>query len=243
MTDDRTYEAFLARWSRRKRAAGEDQRTEQVGPSTGSAPSELKKSEHGEPEQKPDGDEPFDPASLPPLDSIKAETDVTAFLRKGVPPDLTRAALRRAWSSDPAIRDFVGLAENSWDFNDPTAIPGFGPLDQSPEQVRRMVADLFGEVRQVADQVVGQAGKLADDGLPAPSHQTDSTVFSASDVAAPDEVGMAAGQQTAEGISLGDDDHHSAAAREEGEPAIALQQNDALPAPRPRRSHGGALPR
>jgi hypothetical protein len=49
-------------------------------------------------------------------------------LRKGVPADLTRAALRRAWASDPAIRDFIGIAENQWDFNDPNGIPGFGPL-------------------------------------------------------------------------------------------------------------------
>jgi hypothetical protein len=41
---------------------------------------------------------------------------------------LTRAALRRVWSSDPAIRDFIGIAENQWDFNDPEGIPGFGPL-------------------------------------------------------------------------------------------------------------------
>jgi hypothetical protein len=41
---------------------------------------------------------------------------------------LARAALRRAWANDPAIRDFVGVAENQWDFNDPDAIPGFGPL-------------------------------------------------------------------------------------------------------------------
>jgi hypothetical protein len=36
--------------------------------------------------------------------------------------------LRRAWVSDPVIRDFIGIAENQWDFNDPNGIPGFGPL-------------------------------------------------------------------------------------------------------------------
>ena len=70
----------------------------------------------------------FDPASLPSIESIVADTDVIAFLRAGVPNELTRAALRRAWTSDPAIRDFIGIAENQWDFNDPNAIPGFGPL-------------------------------------------------------------------------------------------------------------------
>jgi hypothetical protein len=71
---------------------------------------------------------PFDPASLPSIESIAADTDIIAFLRAGVPAELTRAALRRAWTSDPAIRDFIGIAENQWDFNDPNAIPGFGPL-------------------------------------------------------------------------------------------------------------------
>ena len=73
-------------------------------------------------------DAPFDLASLPSIESIAADTDIIAFLRAGVPTELTRAALRRAWASDPAIRDFIGIAENQWDFNDPDAIPGFGPL-------------------------------------------------------------------------------------------------------------------
>src|SRR5260370_40134417 len=55
-------------------------------------------------------------------------TDIRSFLASSVPVELTNAALRRAWVPDPAIRDFVGIAENQWDFNDPTAMPGFGPL-------------------------------------------------------------------------------------------------------------------
>jgi TorA maturation chaperone TorD len=70
----------------------------------------------------------FDPASLPPLQSITAGTDIRSFLGSGVPVELTKAALRRAWVTDPAIRDFIGIAESQWDFNDPTAMPGFGPL-------------------------------------------------------------------------------------------------------------------
>ena len=76
----------------------------------------------------PANEEPFDPASLPSIESIVADTDIVVFLRTGIPAELTRAALRKAWSSDPAIRDFVGIADNQWDFNDPDAIPGFGPL-------------------------------------------------------------------------------------------------------------------
>ncbi len=90
----------------------------------------------------PETPEPeFDPATLPPLESISSVSDITAFLRAGVPADLTRAALRRVWTADPAIRDFVGLAENAWDFTDPNAMPGFGPLEMTDE-VRRMIAEV-----------------------------------------------------------------------------------------------------
>jgi hypothetical protein len=34
----------------------------------------------------------------------------------------------RALLADPAIRNAVGLAENSWDFSTPDGVPGFGPI-------------------------------------------------------------------------------------------------------------------
>jgi len=67
-------------------------------------------------------------ANLPPIESIGSGSDIRPFLAFGVPPDLTRAALRRAWLTDPAIRDFIGLSENSWDFNAPSGTSGFGSL-------------------------------------------------------------------------------------------------------------------
>jgi len=85
----------------------------------------------------------FDPATLPPVESIDAGTDVSAFLRPGVPADLAQAALRRAWVADPAIRDFVGLAENAWDFNAADGVPGFGPL-RTIDDVQRLVAQVAG---------------------------------------------------------------------------------------------------
>ncbi|MEQ1612029.1 MAG: DUF3306 domain-containing protein, partial [Hyphomicrobiaceae bacterium] len=48
----------------------------------------------------------------------------TGFLQKGVPDALQRMALRRMWSLDPAIRDFVEVAENQWDFNAVGGVPG-----------------------------------------------------------------------------------------------------------------------
>jgi hypothetical protein len=83
----------------------------------------------------------FDPASLPPIESIVADSDIQQFLYEGVPPELTRAALRSAWSADPAIRDFVGIAENQWNFNDHSCIPGFGPLE-APDLVARALGSL-----------------------------------------------------------------------------------------------------
>ena len=86
----------------------------------------------------------FDFANWPLLDLIDARTNVAAFFRSGVPAELRVAALRRAWMADPAIRDFKGLEENNWDFDNPSSIPGFGEL--GPEvDVRTMVAQIFGE--------------------------------------------------------------------------------------------------
>ena len=62
-----------------------------------------------------------------------------------MPQELTRAALRRAWAADPAIRDFVGLAENAWDFTDPKAMPGFGDIPAGYD-LKKMVAEVFGEL-------------------------------------------------------------------------------------------------
>ena len=93
----------------------------------------------------------FDPASLPSLDSIGALTDIRAFLQPGVPSELRLAALRRAWSADPAIRDFKGLAENDWDFTAPNSMLGFGDLDPS---IDVSVGDLFG-VRTLRDTYFG----------------------------------------------------------------------------------------
>ena len=123
---------FLARWSERK-----------LQPEPGKPPEEKKPSEAGEQVAKaPSGPVPeFDISTLPSLDSITPNSDIRVFLQRGVPAELTRAALRRAWSADPAIRDFVGLSENAWDFNAPDSIPGFGSLTAA--DVQRSTEQLF----------------------------------------------------------------------------------------------------
>src|SRR5258707_5962940 len=84
----------------------------------------------------------FDPASLPPIESIVADSDIRQFLQAQVPEELTRAALRSAWTADPAIRDFVGIAENQWDFNDHAAMAGFGPLEATNYLVAQALGSL-----------------------------------------------------------------------------------------------------
>ena len=118
---------------------------------------------------------PFDPASLPPLQSITVGTDIRSFLGSSVPVELTKAALRRAWATDPAIRDFVGIAESQWDFNDPTAMPGFGPLGANDvsgfvglgkaEQARRAAeavdAQAISDTRQIDEIDLARAQEYA----------------------------------------------------------------------------------
>ena len=108
-------ENFIRRWSRRKRKASDektprDQTSPRQAASPGSPQGDASKS--GQPAAAGPDIPEFDPASLPPVDAIKADTDITAFMRAGVPAELRHAALRRAWSADAAIRDFVGLNEN-----------------------------------------------------------------------------------------------------------------------------------
>jgi len=97
----------------------------------------------------------FDPASLPSIESIAAGTDIRAFLAPGVPAELTQAALRRAWAADPAIRDFIGPAENAWDFTAPDGVPGFGSL--SADEVQRLAAQFFAPASAEKDPAVSDS--------------------------------------------------------------------------------------
>jgi hypothetical protein len=236
-------ENFLSRWSRRKLEPEQAQRDEGVS---------ARELETGEP--KTDAEEPvktesaadrqaegsrsnepgFDLTKLPSLESITAETDVRVFLQKGVPAELSRAALRRAWSADPAIRDFIGIAENQYDFATGKDLPGFGDLDISADELRRLVAEVFGE-------------KLPEPELPpAPS--------AAAQAPAPmDDLQVDEGQQTV--ADAADREEQSPAGTDAiAAPEVSPQCNNAdtasqqsIPEPEPdlfaaRRPHGRALP-
>lgn len=125
-------EPFLARWSRRKREgdrADEPPAEQPPAVHPAAAPVPVPDSaEAGSVVSDQTGEAAFDPSTLPALDSIDAATDIRGFLARGVPAAVGREALRRAWLADPAVRDFIGPAENAWDFTAPDGVPGFGPL-------------------------------------------------------------------------------------------------------------------
>ena len=129
---------YLQRWSQRKRAAG------MRGSERVDRAAAAEKGSVLDATAPPDATSAtVDLAALPAIESITGTSDVRPFLASGVPMELQRAALRRLWLVDPAIRDFIGIAENQWDFANPDTVPGFGPL-QLTVALQRMLDALTG---------------------------------------------------------------------------------------------------
>jgi hypothetical protein len=223
-------ESFLERWSRRKRGVCPDARQQPKAEiAAGGAQSEV-------PAAAPPSESqaPFDPASLPSIESIDAGSDIRAFLAAGVPADLTRAALRRAWSADPTVRDFIGLSENAWDFNASEGVPGFGSV--TPENVRRLLAQAIGEP-EPADPARAAGATPSAPEAPVPTSDSNPPA----EPAAQQTDGHDASEEMQEYDATVD--RRDAAPR--GERNIAMQDKSGKQQsrrPLPRRSHGGALP-
>jgi hypothetical protein len=220
-------ENFFERWSRRKRAAaaqGEKatsaddspaERTVEQSPDEQCAPAPAEKTEPS-----------FDPASLPSIDSINAISDIRAFLAPGVPAELTRAALRRAWVADPAIRDFVGLSENAWDFTAPGGVPGFEAFGEG-DDLRRFIAHLTHGSSEDVD-TLSQAG-LADASQAAQSTQDSPPAAEAAP--APDHPDTVSVEPPDDLLQ----DNNNDAAAQRGDARGGTSGSG-------RRGHGGALP-
>jgi hypothetical protein len=128
MSDNRQdeQEGFLARWSRRKAqtmrgeeppepATDEDDAAPPVA--TDEAPPVADAAAADTDEASPEG-VPEALPELPPLDSLSADSDYSAFMSKGVPADLRQKALRKLFHSDKFnIRD--GLDDYDLDFSKP----------------------------------------------------------------------------------------------------------------------------
>lgn len=222
-------EGFLSRWSRRKRDA-----VAEPAPSP-DQPLDAPAEPPAEPGVAPMGTGPMgtgpsaaapiraacpipnlpeiDLASLPRIEDLTAESDFALFLRPGIPSLLRNAALRRMWSLDPAIRDYVGPLDYQWDFNTPGGLP-FGFSNE-----------LGGDVAKLLAQAVGQIEKLAEDPPEAGAEPGPS----------PAEPPALAEQP----VSL----VAEAPAPELGPPELGPPElGPPEPGPVPRRRHGGALP-
>jgi hypothetical protein len=119
---------FLTRWTRRKHAVEAAEATgEASGAIVGNA-TQLPIEPDAEPSPAADAEneESENSELLPRIEDLTPQSDLSAFLRKGVPDALKKAALRRMWSLDPAIRDYIGPSEYAWDFNNPASHQGDG---------------------------------------------------------------------------------------------------------------------
>jgi hypothetical protein len=232
---------FLERWSRKKidaeREAPETPGAQEVTPpEEGALPERQAKADATVPAKAAPKPE-FDLASLPSLDSITAATDIRAFLAPGVPKELARAALRRVWSADPAIRDFKGLAENDWDFTDPTAMPGFGALPPGYD-VKKLVAQIFGGGEKPTDP------EVAEGQPPIPQAPIAQQIAPPAAAAEPEPSSEAEAASGAAKISEGGQQvaHSDVVQRNNITASHNSNADDDTEEPKNRRQHGGALP-
>jgi hypothetical protein len=139
--------SFLSRWSQRKQEAKQLER-------------EPPAADPDVPVVESDAEPEFDLSSLPKLEDLTATTDITAFLRKGVPESLRNAALRKSWALDPAIRNYVNPAlDYAYDWNTPGGVPGSSEIGAGMD-VARLVSQIMGGGESVAEP----AGSAADPG-------------------------------------------------------------------------------
>ena len=219
-------EDFLKRWSRRKRDVAEAEREPADFAHESAAPTGDERSI--EPVAAVEPPEPvFDLKKLPPIDSITAATDIRPFLAPGVPVDIARAALRRAWSVDRRIRDFVGLADYDFDYHAVGGAGGFGPLEMTDE-LRRAVARIVGEIADAG-------GEAPRERVVGAESTEKSRVFGADVEALPTALSQAPAQAT------------PAAAPAFADTRVAVLQHERpqneLRRTTPRRGHGRALPK
>jgi len=135
------HKSFLARWSQRKHEAKQPDRD---------APATEADVPPG-PVAQSDAPPEFDLSSLPNLEDMTATTDITAFLRKGVPEHLRNAALRKSWALDPAIRNYVNPAlDYAYDWNTPGGVPGSSEIGAGMD-VARLVSQIMGSGEPAAE--------------------------------------------------------------------------------------------
>ena len=224
---------IFARWARRKQAVRE---SEAHGPDREEGnfdqAAAQRDAESADPPIAAAGPDAEHAEPLPRLEDLTGESDLSAFLREGVPEALRSAALRKVWSLDPAIRDYIGPSEYAWDFNQPGSMAGFGSLDAG-EAVSEFLATMSGGVRAGLDLTANspETSPLSSDTAAGPpAHDAG---------AAPDDVAAAASARVP---PVPSSPSHLVSDRPAGEAEVAVQPDEQSRAAA-RSRHGGALPR
>jgi hypothetical protein len=227
---DEADRGFLARWSQRKQEARQPE-LKPDAPAGEKAESSALPAPQGE-----DAAPELDLSTLPKLEELTASTDITAFLRKGVPEHLRNAALRKSWALDPAIRNYVSPAlEYAYDWNAPGGVPGGGELGAGLD-VARLVSQIMGEP---AAETINSDSKSKHDVTDSPAGPSASDLSEKLQVHLPEESIRPPDEPTTaetEAISRADDDPGESMSSKESQPerTVASQQ--------PLRRHGTAKP-
>ena len=221
---------FLARWSQRKQEA------KQPEPKRDAPAAEGVESSGSPAPQGEDVAPEFDLSTLPKLEELTGSTDITAFLRKGVPEHLRNAALQKSWALDPAIRNYVNPAlEYAYDWNAPGGVPGGGELGAGVD-VARLVSQIMGEPAAEAINFDANVKDEAAAGTPVAPAERDLPAEPREDH--PVQSLRRSGESAAETEAV------SKADSDAGEPAPAGETQPAKPAApqQPVRRHGTAKP-
>jgi hypothetical protein len=230
-------DGFLARWSRRKiEVQREEARTPAPLPEDADAPA---------PEPRPEAEElsPEEIAALPKIEELTLESDISVFLRKGVPEVLKNAALRRVWSLDPAIRDYVGDARDyAYDWNVPGGVPGNGSLLPS-DDVEAMLRGMFSK------SPTGDVAAAAGDKQSSESQSREAASLPVESAPIDERTARPAGSSPAEPLAVAPDAPNALVGRAEIPPEVSPERletslvSEPETAPiAPRRRHGGAKP-
>jgi hypothetical protein len=219
--EDGEGKGFLSRWSQRKREAKQPRRDKPV----------VEADMSSEPIAESAAEPEFDLSSLPKLEDLTETTDITAFLRKGVPESLRNAALRKSWALDPAIRNYVNPAlDYAYDWNTPGGVPGSSEIGAGMD-VARLVSQIMGSGESA---VTAEAGNEPASGPPQFPEE------SAAQKPEPD--------LPTDAVRLGDETisqkpvNAEQGTRVEAEPAMAAEESSVVAPQQAVRRHGSAKP-
>jgi len=210
---DEPDSGFLARWSQRKAAARRQPAAAEPSDAKAVAPSAMP----AEAEPQPDL------TTLPPIETLTAESDFAPFLARGIPDALRREALRKLWLVEPSVRDYVPLVEYNWDFT----APGYGDLLPT-DDVQKLLKHILSEKDEAAPET-------ASDTAPGGAAAEAATVPQAMIAPPPPVAVRLSAPQAAAQADPGP-------GAETSSPNRAAEQPDSAAAPRLPRRHGGALP-